>query len=163
MPSTHRCRRAILPRYLPVQPVAMKKIGPTTGPAMFSSARKTAASSECRKHPTGMSKVSKKNWPVFDTGRLLFDDHFTTKTKGGLVVYYVSPGKGKVKSFLPVRALRSLQPHGRCPVDSNWIGLPHAHRRRRKERDGTDRHEVADLLPLLHGARFQGRYSRALR
>ncbi|KAK0748917.1 hypothetical protein B0T18DRAFT_322892, partial [Schizothecium vesticola] len=33
--------------------------------------------------------------------RLLFDDHFTTKTRGGLVVYYVSPGKGKVKSFLP--------------------------------------------------------------
>lgn len=140
----------------------MKKIAPTTGPRTYFTVHEMAASSECRKHPTGMSEVSGEIWPVSDTGRLLFDDHFTTKTKGGLVVYYVSPGKGKVKSFLPVRALRSLQPHGRCPVDSNWIGFPHAHRRRRQERDGTDQHEVTDMLPLLHGPGFQGGHGRAL-
>ncbi|KAF2792136.1 hypothetical protein K505DRAFT_363194 [Melanomma pulvis-pyrius CBS 109.77] len=33
--------------------------------------------------------------------RLLFSDTFTTKTSGGFVVYYVSPGKGKVTAFKP--------------------------------------------------------------
>ncbi len=33
--------------------------------------------------------------------RLLFGDQFTTKTKGGFVVYYVSPGKGGVTAFKP--------------------------------------------------------------
>ena len=64
-----------------------------------------AASSECRKHPTGMSGATGEELAFSDRGRLLFDDHFTTKTQGGLVVYYVSPGKGKVKSFLPVREI----------------------------------------------------------
>lgn len=74
------------------------------------------ASSECRKHPTGMSEVTGNKLQVSDAGRLLFDDHFTTKTKGGLVVYYVSPGKGKVKSFLPVRA------EFRCHIDAaRWM------------------------------------------
>ncbi len=35
------------------------------------------------------------------TTRLLFSDQFTTKTKGGFVVYYVSPGKGGVTAFKP--------------------------------------------------------------
>jgi hypothetical protein len=34
--------------------------------------------------------------------RLLFNDKFTTQTSGGFVVYYVSPGKGKVTAFKPV-------------------------------------------------------------
>jgi hypothetical protein len=38
-----------------------------------------------------------------DIVRLLFGDQFTTKTKGGFVVYYVSPGKGGVTAFKPVR------------------------------------------------------------
>ncbi|KAK0634219.1 hypothetical protein B0T14DRAFT_492222 [Immersiella caudata] len=33
--------------------------------------------------------------------RLLFNDRFTTKTRGGFVVYYVSPGKGQVTAFRP--------------------------------------------------------------
>ncbi|KAH8672839.1 hypothetical protein BGZ60DRAFT_373976 [Tricladium varicosporioides] len=33
--------------------------------------------------------------------RLLFGDKFTTQTSGGFVVYYVSPGKGKVTAFKP--------------------------------------------------------------
>ncbi|KAK3342175.1 hypothetical protein B0T25DRAFT_511741 [Lasiosphaeria hispida] len=33
--------------------------------------------------------------------RLLFGDKFTTKTTGGFVVYYVSPGKGGVNAFKP--------------------------------------------------------------
>ncbi|KAK4245453.1 hypothetical protein C7999DRAFT_34215 [Corynascus novoguineensis] len=33
--------------------------------------------------------------------RLLFGDEFTTQTKGGFVVYYVSPGKGGVTAFKP--------------------------------------------------------------
>ncbi|KAK1757956.1 hypothetical protein QBC47DRAFT_420838 [Echria macrotheca] len=33
--------------------------------------------------------------------RLLFGDKFTTKTTGGFVVYYVSPGKGGVTAFKP--------------------------------------------------------------
>ncbi|RDL32477.1 Uncharacterized protein BP5553_08933 [Venustampulla echinocandica] len=33
--------------------------------------------------------------------RLLFNDKFTTQTSGGFVVYYVSPGKGKVTAFKP--------------------------------------------------------------
>ncbi|KAL2265061.1 hypothetical protein VTJ83DRAFT_7571 [Remersonia thermophila] len=33
--------------------------------------------------------------------RLLFGDHFTTQTKGGFVVYYVSPGPGAVTAFRP--------------------------------------------------------------
>ncbi|KAG7286710.1 hypothetical protein NEMBOFW57_009021 [Staphylotrichum longicolle] len=33
--------------------------------------------------------------------RLLFSDQFTTKTTGGFVVYYVSPGKGGVTAFKP--------------------------------------------------------------
>lgn len=61
--------------------------------------------------PQAPNRYVRGNWKTgckfSDTGRLLFDDHFTTKTKGGLVVYYVSPGKGKVKSFLPVRAVLS--------------------------------------------------------
>lgn len=32
----------------------------------------------------------------------LFNDKYTGKTKGGFVVYYVSPGKGKVTAFKPV-------------------------------------------------------------
>ncbi|KAK4459853.1 hypothetical protein QBC42DRAFT_230865 [Cladorrhinum samala] len=33
--------------------------------------------------------------------RLLFSDRFTTQTRGGFVVYYVSPGKGGVTAFKP--------------------------------------------------------------
>lgn len=33
--------------------------------------------------------------------RDLFNDKYTGKTKGGFVVYYVSPGKGKVTAFKP--------------------------------------------------------------
>lgn len=33
--------------------------------------------------------------------RLLFSDQFTTKTNGGFVVYYVSPGKNQVTAFKP--------------------------------------------------------------
>ncbi|KAL1605230.1 hypothetical protein SLS60_004774 [Paraconiothyrium brasiliense] len=36
--------------------------------------------------------------------RDLFNDKYTGKTKGGFVVYYVSPGKGKVTAFKPVSA-----------------------------------------------------------
>ncbi|EHL02096.1 hypothetical protein M7I_1875 [Glarea lozoyensis 74030] len=35
------------------------------------------------------------------TDMLLFNDKFTTQTSGGFVVYYVSPGKGKVTAFKP--------------------------------------------------------------
>jgi hypothetical protein len=34
--------------------------------------------------------------------RDLFSDKYTGKTTGGFVVYYVSPGKGKVTAFKPV-------------------------------------------------------------
>lgn len=36
------------------------------------------------------------------TCRELFSDKYTTGTKGGFVVYYVSPGKSKVTAFKPV-------------------------------------------------------------
>jgi hypothetical protein len=42
------------------------------------------------------------SWFPVDNVRLLFGDQFTTKTKGGFVVYYVSPGKGGVTAFKPV-------------------------------------------------------------
>jgi hypothetical protein len=35
--------------------------------------------------------------------RFLFNDRFTTQTSGGVTVYYISPGKGKVTAFKPVR------------------------------------------------------------
>ncbi|KAK3897345.1 hypothetical protein C8A05DRAFT_48003 [Staphylotrichum tortipilum] len=35
--------------------------------------------------------------------RFLFNDRFTTQTSGGVTVYYISPGKGKVTTFKPVR------------------------------------------------------------
>ena len=34
--------------------------------------------------------------------RFLFNDKFTTQTAGGVTVYYISPGKGKVTAFKPV-------------------------------------------------------------
>jgi hypothetical protein len=34
--------------------------------------------------------------------RELFNDKYTGQTKGGFVVYYVSPGKGQVTAFKPV-------------------------------------------------------------
>lgn len=34
--------------------------------------------------------------------RYLFNDRFTTQTSGGVTVYYISPGKGKVTAFKPV-------------------------------------------------------------
>lgn len=34
--------------------------------------------------------------------RLLFGDRFTTQTNGGVTVYYIAPGKGKVTAFQPV-------------------------------------------------------------
>jgi len=37
--------------------------------------------------------------------RFLFNDRFTTQTAGGITVYYISPGKGKVTAFKPVRLL----------------------------------------------------------
>jgi len=39
---------------------------------------------------------------AYPSPRLLFNDRFTTKTTGGFVVYYVSPGKGQVTAFKPV-------------------------------------------------------------
>ncbi len=33
--------------------------------------------------------------------RFLFNDKFTTQTDGGVTVYYISPGKGKVTAFKP--------------------------------------------------------------
>lgn len=36
--------------------------------------------------------------------RDLFNDKYTPGTKGGFVVYYVSPGKSKVTAFKPVGA-----------------------------------------------------------
>ncbi|KAG7293471.1 hypothetical protein NEMBOFW57_003522 [Staphylotrichum longicolle] len=33
--------------------------------------------------------------------RFLFNDRFTTQTSGGVTVYYISPGKGKVTAFKP--------------------------------------------------------------
>jgi len=40
--------------------------------------------------------------------RDLFNDKYTGKTKGGFVVYYVSPGKGKVTAFQPVGFVREM-------------------------------------------------------
>jgi hypothetical protein len=40
--------------------------------------------------------------------RDLFQDKYTAKTNGGFVVYYVSPGKGKVTAFKPVSVVTSL-------------------------------------------------------
>jgi hypothetical protein len=34
--------------------------------------------------------------------RLLFNDKFTTQTKGGMVVYYIAPKKKTVTAFKPV-------------------------------------------------------------
>ena len=34
--------------------------------------------------------------------RFLFNDRFTTQTSGGVTVYYISPGAGKVTAFKPV-------------------------------------------------------------
>lgn len=34
--------------------------------------------------------------------RLLFNDKFTTQTKGGIVVYYIAPKKNTVTAFKPV-------------------------------------------------------------
>jgi hypothetical protein len=39
--------------------------------------------------------------------RDLFQDKYTAKTNGGFVVYYVSPGKGKVTAFKPVSVVRN--------------------------------------------------------
>ncbi|KAL2148993.1 hypothetical protein VTH82DRAFT_1679 [Thermothelomyces myriococcoides] len=68
--------------------------------------------------------------------RLLFGDEFTTKTNGGFVVYYVSPGKGGVTAFKPgFRMLtgeasqrekigegRKSQSCFRCYTGPNWGG-----------------------------------------
>ena len=56
--------------------------------------------------------------------RDLFNDKYTGKTKGGFVVYYVSPGKGKVTAFKPVRRTPSTFSTNRL----TRIGLPHARR-----------------------------------
>jgi hypothetical protein len=37
--------------------------------------------------------------------RLLFNDKFTPATNGGVTVYYVSPGAGKVTAFKPVGSI----------------------------------------------------------
>lgn len=45
---------------------------------------------------------------VVDAGtRLLFGDHFTPATNGGITVYYVSNGAGKVSAFKPVGPVQS--------------------------------------------------------
>ncbi|WPJ67382.1 hypothetical protein SMAC4_07610 [Sordaria macrospora] len=68
--------------------------------------------------------------------RELFQDKFTAQTKGGFVVYYVSPGKGQVTAFKPgFRMLvgdanqRSKKGNGlksqtcfRCYSGANWKG-----------------------------------------
>lgn len=43
--------------------------------------------------------------------RFLFNDRFTTQTSGGVTVYYISPGKGKVTAFKPVCLLSLLTPY----------------------------------------------------
>jgi hypothetical protein len=48
-----------------------------------------------------------------DSTRLLFGDQFTTETKGGFVVYYVSPSPGGVTAFKPVSSIRI--PHSLFP------------------------------------------------
>lgn len=57
--------------------------------------------------------------------RDLFQDKYTAKTNGGFVVYYVSPGKGKVTAFKPVSAvmIRSYV----SILTSLPSGLPHAY------------------------------------
>lgn len=49
--------------------------------------------------------------------RFLFNDRFTTQTKGGVTVYYISPGKGKVTAFKPVRhnSPRTISSYHRVP------------------------------------------------
>jgi hypothetical protein len=74
--------------------------------------------------------------------RLFFDDEFTTRINGGMIAYYVSPGKGEVKAFEPGfrmfvgdAALRS-EPQGRwnlstqscfrCYTGPDWEGDDYA-------------------------------------
>lgn len=58
--------------------------------------------------------------------RLLFGDKFTTQTSGGFVVYYVSPGKGKVTAFKPVSA-HIYDIFDKTVAEVNDLGIPHAH------------------------------------
>ena len=58
--------------------------------------------------------------------RLLFGDRFTTKTTGGFVVYYVSPGKAGVTAFKPA-SLPSFTIYRRGYLGGmlTFTGLPH--------------------------------------
>ena len=52
--------------------------------------------------------LSQPSWVLIDLTlrfRFLFNDKFTTQTSGGVTVYYISPGKGKVTAFKPVSFL----------------------------------------------------------
>jgi hypothetical protein len=61
--------------------------------------------------------------------RFLFNDRFTTQTNGGVTVYYISPGKGKVTAFKPVRHQPRPDPCHTSPDPANTsLGLPHVRR-----------------------------------
>lgn len=47
--------------------------------------------------------------------RFLFNDRFTTQTAGGITVYYISPGKGKVTAFKPGFRMLVGDPMRRTP------------------------------------------------
>jgi hypothetical protein len=91
---------------------AMQMISATTGLPTCTSKPETGATNVCLKSPTGtFFTVVLPLSPTHNHNRLLFNDKFTTQTSGGFVVYYVSPGKGKVTAFKPVRTLQ-LTPKG---------------------------------------------------
>ena len=52
--------------------------------------------------------------------RFLFNDRFTTQTNGGVTVYYISPGKGKVTAFKPVRAIITGALHTPIPYPPRY-------------------------------------------
>jgi hypothetical protein len=84
--------------------------------------------------------------------RDLFNDKYTGKTTGGFVVYYVSPGKGKVTAFKPVCTVLHLVA---LACADTTTGFPHARWRCHEPRQ--QEHEDANLLPLLQRAKLRRR------
>jgi hypothetical protein len=81
-----------------------------TGLRIYTSKPVMGATSVFLKFPTGSCSVAEYYTRYTELCfRLLFSDKFTTQTSGGFVVYYVSPGKGKVTAFKPVSTPQRLQ------------------------------------------------------
>ena len=106
MPSILRWPVLISGIWRPALLVVTLMTSRTTGLRIYTSKPVMGAINVFLKFPTGSCSIAEYRTRYTELClRLLFEDKFTTQTSGGFVVYYVSPGKGKVTAFKPVGAL----------------------------------------------------------